>query len=162
MRWLTERGLGGIMAKHAVCAVEELPAGQRLIVELEGRSIGVFNVNGAFHAVRNRCPHKGAPLCLGLSGGLVVGEEPYQYEFERDGEILRCPWHGWEFDLLTGKSIFNPHKLRVKHYAVSVEHWPYAFASPDEFPDGNPSLETFEVSIEQDVDRARDVVVVTL
>jgi 3-phenylpropionate/trans-cinnamate dioxygenase ferredoxin subunit len=150
------------MAKHAVCAVEDLPPGERKIVELEGRSIGIFNVNGEFHAVRNRCPHKGAPLCLGLAKGLVTGERPYEYEIDRDGEILRCPWHGWEFDLLTGKSVFNPHRMRVKSYAVHVEDWPYEFASPGENPDEDPSLETFDVSIEQDESRTRRIVTVNV
>lgn len=148
------------MAKHAVCSVDELPEGERKIVELEGRSIGVFNVNGTFLAVRNRCPHKGAPLCLGLARGLVVGEQPYEYDIERDGEILRCPWHGWEFDLLTGKSIFNPHKMRVKSYSVSVETWPYEFAAPGENPEEDPALETFAVSIEPNSSRTAQMVMV--
>lgn len=150
------------MAKHAVCAVDELPPGERRIVELEGRSIGVFNVNGAFHAVRNRCPHKGAPLCLGLAKGLVVGEQPYEYEIEREGEILRCPWHGWEFDLATGKSVFNPHKMRVKSYAVNVEDWPYEFALRGDDPNEDPSLEIFDVSIEPDDSRTRQIVTVSV
>jgi 3-phenylpropionate/trans-cinnamate dioxygenase ferredoxin subunit len=148
------------MARHAVCFADELAPGERRIVDLEGRSIGVFNVNGDFHAVRNRCPHKGAPLCLGLAKGLVVGSQPYEYEIVRDGEILRCPWHGWEFDLLTGKSIFNPHRLRVKSYAVSVEDWPYDYAEPGENTDEDPALETFDVSLEPGDVPGRSVVMV--
>jgi 3-phenylpropionate/trans-cinnamate dioxygenase ferredoxin subunit len=55
----------------------------------------------------------------------------------REGEILRCPWHGWEFDILTGRSIFNPHRTRVKAYDVTVEQ-----KIDDE------SVETFPVSVE--------------
>lgn len=137
--------------KHQVCFVDELPAGGRRIVEIEGRSIGVFHVNDEFYAVRNRCPHKGAPLCRGMVTGLVVGDV-YQHEIEREGEILKCPWHGWEFDLKTGGSVFNPHKMRVKSYQVSVEpaaqeRVVYEFA--DDPDDDDPSIETFPVSVER-------------
>jgi 3-phenylpropionate/trans-cinnamate dioxygenase ferredoxin subunit len=150
------------MARHVVCYADELLPGDRRIVEFEGRSIGVFNVNGAFHAVRNRCPHKGAPLCKGLIKSLVTATQPYEYDVSRDGEILRCPWHGWEFDLLTGKSVFNPHRLRVKSYNVSVEEWPYDFACPGDDPDEDPSLERFDVSVEHDQAKERQIVVLNV
>ena len=51
-----------IMGNHAVARVSELPPGARKIIELEGRSIGVFNIKGAYYALRNTCPHQGAPL----------------------------------------------------------------------------------------------------
>ena len=127
--------------RHVVCPASELPPGQRKLVEIGNRSIGVFNVGGAFYAVRNRCPHHGAPLCLGLVKGLVLGPRPYEYEVVREGEILRCPWHGWEFDLTNGQSIFNPHRVRVKSYEVTVE-------APD---DEDPSIETYPVTVEQEV-----------
>ena len=111
------------MATHVVARVGELGPGERKIVEIEGRSIGVFNVHGTFYALRNACPHQGAPLCLGLVQGTALPSKPGQYVWAREGEIIRCPWHGWEFDLTTGESIFNPHRTRVRRYAVSVvEH----------------------------------------
>jgi 3-phenylpropionate/trans-cinnamate dioxygenase ferredoxin subunit len=108
------------VATHVVARVGELRPGERKIVEVEGRSIGVFNVHGTFYALRNACPHQGAPLCLGLVQGTALPSEPGEYVWAREGEILRCPWHGWEFDLTTGKSIFNPHRTRVRRYDVSV------------------------------------------
>ncbi len=109
------------MGTHVVGRVSEIPPGERRIVELEGRSIGVFNVNGTYYALRNRCPHQGAPLCLGSVQGTAVESRPGEYVWEREGEILRCPWHGWEFDITTGRSIFNPHKIRVRRYRVDVD-----------------------------------------
>ena len=108
------------MATHPVARVSELPPGERKIVEVEGRSIGVFNVGGSYHALRNVCPHQGAPLCLGSLGGTTLESAPGEYVWGREGEILRCPWHGWEFDVRTGRSVFNPHRTRVKRYEVSV------------------------------------------
>jgi nitrite reductase (NADH) small subunit len=131
--------------KHVVCPAAELTPGQRRVVEVNGRSIGVFNVNGSYFAVRNRCPHHGAPLCLGLVKGLVLGPRPYEYEVVREGEILRCPWHGWEFDLTNGRSIFNPHRVRVKSYDVTVEPAPAGGEEDD------TSIETYPVTVEQEV-----------
>ena len=65
--------------------------------------------------------------------------KPGEYIWARDGEIVRCPWHGWEFDITTGRSIFNPHKMRVKTYEVTVE------SAADELPD---EVETFPVTVE--------------
>jgi 3-phenylpropionate/trans-cinnamate dioxygenase ferredoxin subunit len=80
---------------------------------VQGRSIGVFNLGGDYHALRNVCPHQMAPLCLGKVTGTTAPAPPGEYRWERDGKIIRCPWHGWEFDITTGRSVFNPHKLRV-------------------------------------------------
>ncbi len=130
------------MARHIVGTVSDLPPGERRIVEAEGRSIGVFNVHGAFFALRNSCPHQAAPLCLGSIKGMTMPSKPGEYIWARDGEILRCPWHGWEFDITTGRSIFNPHRTRVKAYDVTIED------RLDRDDDDDPSVETFPVSVE--------------
>lgn len=129
------------MGRHIVGRASELPPGERKIVEAEGRSIGVFNVHGQFYALRNRCPHQAAPLCLGSVKGMTMPSRPGEYVWARDGEILRCPWHGWEFEITTGQSIFNPHKMRVKSYQVTVE------PDEDETTDTD-AVETFPVSVE--------------
>ncbi len=100
------------MARHVVGKVSEVTPGERRIVEAEGRSIGVFNVDGAFFALRNSCPHQAAPLCLGAVKGMTMPSKPGEYIWARDGEILRCPWHGWEFDLTTGQCLTDKRKLR--------------------------------------------------
>src|SRR5438105_7159437 len=109
------------MGKHIVGVVGEIGPGQRKIVEVAGASIGVFNVKGKYYALRNRCPHQGAPLCLGSVKGTALPSAPGEYIWGREGEILRCPWHGWEFDIQTGCSIINPHKVRVRSYDISIE-----------------------------------------
>ncbi len=128
------------MGKHVIGRAGEIPPGSRRIVEAEGRSIGVFNVQGSYYALRNSCPHQAAPLCLGSIKGMTMPSKPGEYIWARDGEIVRCPWHGWEFDILTGRSIFNPHKMRVKTYEVTVEQ------GAEELPD---EVETFPVTVEE-------------
>jgi 3-phenylpropionate/trans-cinnamate dioxygenase ferredoxin subunit len=109
------------MGRYAVATVDEIPPGGRKIVELHGRSIGVFNIGGEFFAIRSACPHAGGPLCLGVVTGFVAADTPGRYEYLRRGEIIRCPWHGWEFDIKTGQSWIDPKRLRVKKYPVAVE-----------------------------------------
>ncbi len=131
------------MARYVV--VSELPPGSRKIVDAGGRSIGVFNVHGTFYAIRNLCPHQFAPLCRGIITGTTLPSQPGQYIWARDGEIIRCPWHGWEFDITTGRSVFNPHKMRVKTYEVTVER----DAAPPK--DEDESVETYPVTVEEGI-----------
>jgi nitrite reductase/ring-hydroxylating ferredoxin subunit len=108
------------MAKHVVAPVNELPPGTRKFLEIDGRPIAVFNVKGEFFGLLNRCPHQGASLCEGPLIGLAQSSDPGEIEYTKLGEIIRCPWHGWEFDIRTGRSWFDPGKTRVRSYPVSV------------------------------------------
>lgn len=134
------------MAVHAVARVAELPPGSRKIVEIAGRSIGVFNVDGNFYALRNSCPHQGAPLCLGSVGTTPSASDPGEFRWS-EAPVLSCPWHGWEFDLATGRSVFNPHKTRVKAFQVSVDR---PSAPTGEGVDAT-GVETFPATVEDGV-----------
>ena len=108
--------------KYVVTTVEELPPGTRKIVEVAGRQVGVFNIGGELFALRNRCPHQGGPLCEGrLAGQVDVAAPGDEIQHSRAGEILRCPWHSWEYDIRTGQSWFDPAQVRVRAYEVAVE-----------------------------------------
>lgn len=132
------------MPRHVVGTLSELPPGSRRIVTVDGRSIGVFNIRGRFYALRNRCPHQGAPLCRGRIKGTTLAGRPYEYVYGREDEIIQCPWHGWEFEITTGRTYFNPHRMRVKTYDVTVER---GAAEAEE----DVTLETFEVTTEGDL-----------
>ncbi|MDQ1912640.1 Rieske (2Fe-2S) protein [Paenibacillus sp. GD4] len=107
------------MAVHYVVDAADVPEGGHAEVKVGGRSIGIYRIGGQFYALNNYCPHQGAPMCAGLVSGTTLPSEVYQYEYGRVGEIIRCPWHGWEFDIKTGKSLFSE-KIWVKTYAVEV------------------------------------------
>src|SRR5437879_7786283 len=109
------------MAKHVVGPAAEIAPGGRKIVTINGREIGIFNLGGEFFALLNRCPHQGAQLCKGTQIGLVTSREPGRFEYSRRGEILKCPWHGWEYDIRTGQSWCDPKDTKVKAYPVTVE-----------------------------------------
>jgi nitrite reductase/ring-hydroxylating ferredoxin subunit len=87
-----------------VAAVADLPPGQGRVVDADGRQLAVFNVDGAFHAIDNACPHRGGPLGDGDLAGAVVS----------------CPWHAWRWDVTTGANVNNP-ALRVACVPLSVE-----------------------------------------
>lgn len=108
------------MSVHEVCPVEALPPGSRLIVEIDGREIGVFNVDGQLRAVKNHCPHAGAPLCQGVVTGTTEPSDVFKLQWVREGEVLRCPWHRYEFALESGKTLSAPH-LQAQTYPVYVE-----------------------------------------
>ncbi len=131
------------MARHVVASLGEIAPGGCKIVSVQGREIGVFNIDGEHFALINRCPHEGAPLCRGRIVGLAEADTPGRYRLARRGELLRCPWHGWEFDIRTGQSWCNPDTVRARSYAVSVE--------PGESLAKGPFVaETVPVSVEQE------------
>jgi nitrite reductase/ring-hydroxylating ferredoxin subunit len=114
------------MQRVVIGTVDEIPPGTRkIVVPFRGKAgIGVFNVHGTFYALRNLCPHKLGPLCTGrISGRMVAGAPPAaggELVYERDGEIIRCPWHLWEFEIPTGRCLVDS-RVRVKTYPVKVE-----------------------------------------
>jgi len=104
-----------------VCPASELPPGQRRIVDDgRGMSIGVFNIGGKYHAIKNVCPHNGAPLCQGSVHATHKPADVHQFKEDLTGRVLRCPWHGWEFDIPSGKGLYDA-KSRVATYAVEVD-----------------------------------------
>src|ERR1700761_9091475 len=100
------------MAQEIVSRVSDIPPGTRKTVTVRGREIVLFNIDGEFFAFLNRCPHEGAKLCHGVQVGLVESDGPGTFRYSRKGEMLRCPWHGWEFDIRTGQSWFDPQKTK--------------------------------------------------
>ena len=131
------------MAKHVVAAVSEIAPGGRKLVEVNGRAIVLFNLSGEFFALSNRCPHQGGNLCEGQLTGLVESSEPGEYHVSRQGEILRCPWHQWEYDIRTGKSWCDPRRIQVRNFEVNVE-------SGARLVEGPYVAETFAVSVEDE------------
>jgi len=81
--------------------------------------VGLFNVAGAIMAYRNACPHAGAPVCVGKISGTSLPSKVYEYIYGSEGCILRCPWHGWEFDLRTGQHLVDP-ETRLKELPVEA------------------------------------------
>ena len=103
---------------HDVGSLADLERDGHVVSRVEGREVGVVAVGGEFRGVRNRCPHHGGPLCLGTVEQRVTGQ-PGAYDVTGT-LVLRCPWHGWEFDPVTGACLDDP-ALRVAVYPVKVD-----------------------------------------
>jgi nitrite reductase (NADH) small subunit len=114
-------GAEGAMAEYLVGTVEELPVGGRKVVAAEGVEIGVFNVGGRYYALPNHCFHQGGPLCEGNVGPTILATDATDWkpQFAHEGEILVCPWHGLEFNIITGRCLAR--RARLRHYPVRVE-----------------------------------------
>lgn len=121
----------------------EVAPGKSKMVTIAGREIGLFNLDGEYFALANRCPHAGGPLCRGTIVPLVQSDGPGSYRLARHQEFLRCPWHGWEFDIRTGQSWCDPNSVRARPFAVTVE-------SGESLVKGPFVAETFPVAVEED------------
>jgi len=88
-----------------IAATTDVPPGTGKAVEIEGKSIALFNVAGTFHAIDNTCPHEGGPLG---EGALV-------------GEVVTCPWHNTEFNVKTGAALGPLTDDDVRRFPVKVQ-----------------------------------------
>lgn len=91
--------------KTRIAQVTEIPPGSFRVCDVDGRKITVFNVDGEFHAVDDRCPHRGASLGAGSV----------------DGSVVTCPLHEWQFDVTTGHRVGRPGSAALTRYPVSRE-----------------------------------------
>lgn len=150
-----ERSAPFVMRKYIGPRVDEIPVGGRFIGDFGGRQIGILNVDGEFYAFLHRCPHLSGPLCDGVVLGLVYSRGPGDVRFDASRKMLTCPWHGWEFDLKTGQSYWNPAGLRARPMPVTVEHGAQVAA---ELADGTAVqlvkgpyvAQTYDVTVESD------------
>ncbi len=90
---------------------DEIPAGSIREFQVNGATIALANVDGNFYAIHNTCLHRGGPLGQG----------------EVEGKVVTCPWHGWQYDVTSGKVVMNP--------AVGVKIFPVELRGDDIFVD---------------------------
>jgi nitrite reductase (NADH) small subunit len=87
-----------------VASVDEVAPGTGAVVQANGRAIALFNVGGTFYAIDNTCLHRGGP----------VGEG------DLEGTVVTCPWHGFQYDVTTGRNVLDP-EVGLEPYPVRVE-----------------------------------------
>ena len=108
------------MDRYVVAKAGDIQAGTCKIVTVRGREIGIFRIGDEFYGLINRCPHQGAPLCRGEIVSRLVAPSPGDYRLTRPGEMIRCPWHCWEYDIRTGQSLCDPNSVQARAYNVEV------------------------------------------
>lgn len=92
------------MSRVRVGPAADVPQGEGRVFDVDGLTLAIFNVGGAFYAIDNACPHRGGPLGDG----------------DVDGTLVSCPWHAWRWDVTTGANANNP-AVRVPCFPVTVE-----------------------------------------
>ena len=108
-------------AREARLPLAEAPReGERRLVELGGRTIGVFRLDGDFFALADRCPHRGAPLIPRRQVVHAVEGVGDAARVTREAALVRCPWHKWDFDIASGRCTVDP-RMQVRRYPVRVE-----------------------------------------
>ncbi len=108
--------------EHTVAQVNDVPEGSHIVVQVQGRELGIFNVHGKFYALPNVCIHQNGPLCRGkISGTLMSGQETdWKPTWVCEGEIVICPWHAIEYNITTGQCLAYPHR-HLPVYPVRVK-----------------------------------------
>lgn len=89
-------------------------------MNVRGRDIVIYHRDGKYYGLINKCPHEGGSLFHGPCMGLVESNSPGTYRYNSDIEVVRCPWHGWEFDIRTGKLIVDPDGMRARPVKVEA------------------------------------------
>lgn len=104
-----------------VAEADDLQDGGRMIVRAGELELGLFRIGGRYYAWRNVCPHAAAPVCAGPVRGTRLPSGVYEYEYGLDGQVLRCPWHGWEFDLASGRHLAEGSRAKLRGYPVEAD-----------------------------------------
>jgi 3-phenylpropionate/trans-cinnamate dioxygenase ferredoxin subunit len=131
------------MTRHIVATVGEIAPGRTKLVTVSGRDIAIINAGGDYFAFFNRCPHAGGSLCHGTIVRPAEVTQPGEYKLAAERLMLRCPWHGWQFDLRTGEAWCDPATLKARSYPAIVE-------SGAQLAKGRYVAETFQISVDQD------------
>jgi nitrite reductase (NADH) small subunit len=109
--------------EHMVGDLSEFPENSHKVVKVGRREIGIFNIDGEFYGLPNICPHQTGPLCEGktTTGTLVARKDnDWRFEWDYEGEIVACPWHGLEYHVPTGRCLAFSN-IKVRTYKVVVE-----------------------------------------
>jgi len=105
---------------YKIAALSELTLNKLHTVEIEGRNIAIVRTSAGVFSIGNSCPHMGAPMCQGSIHGTMLPSDPDEYVYGEDAQVIRCPWHGYEFSIRTGESIAGAFHGRVPAYEIEV------------------------------------------
>ena len=109
------------MARHPVADVADLAEdGARAFAEIDGVDVAVVRIDGDLYAAANYCVHQGGPLCEGDLRGAFGVDDAFDWTYDDTEKYVVCPWHGWKFDLTTGRSTTND-RYAVPTYEVEVD-----------------------------------------
>lgn len=108
--------------RQRIIKTADLPPNSHKVVKIGSRELGVFNIDGNYHALPNLCPHQLGPLCEGKVSGTTGAraETDWQLEWIYEGEIVTCPWHAIEYHIPTGRCLPFP-EISIRSYNLVEE-----------------------------------------
>ena len=109
--------------RYRLGGISDFPDNSHQVVDVNGRQLGVFHIEGQLYALPNICPHMTGPVCEAkiLTGSLRTDEgSDWKPEWVHDGEVVVCPWHGLEYHVPTGQCLAYEH-IRIRRYKVTTE-----------------------------------------
>jgi len=109
------------MKRHTVCELDDIPDGTMKAVDVGGRGVLLVRHGQQVLAVRDICPHQGGRLSEGVLTGARVSAAVGDYRLTKTGQVVRCPWHNWEYDVADGRCLDPSVRLRVATYVVEIE-----------------------------------------
>jgi nitrite reductase/ring-hydroxylating ferredoxin subunit len=104
-----------------VGAVDDFPNRSVTLVRAGSREIGIVHWDDGVYALSNVCTHQRGPLCRGTLGARLTAAAPGELQLDEDTPVLACPWHGWEFDIRTGRALWDE-RCAVRTYGTRVEN----------------------------------------
>ncbi|WFU05103.1 Rieske (2Fe-2S) protein (plasmid) [Rhizobium sp. CB3171] len=112
--------MSGATNRAFACRIEDVGPSSPKIVKVGQLSIGIFEIEDGYAAMLNVCPHRAGQLCEGPVCGTAKSTDRMEFVYDRAGQIIRCAWHGWEFDIKSGTCLVDE-KLRARAFPVHVE-----------------------------------------
>lgn len=108
------------MTRHVIAEVDSFEDREIRAIEVAGKNLCLLRLGKEFFALADRCPHGGAKLSGGRISNTVESDGPGDYRLCRKDEMIKCPWHGWEYDVRTGQSWSDPKSTRTRAYAAKA------------------------------------------
>lgn len=109
------------MRRHAACQLDDIPDGTTKGLRVAGRDVLLVRKGTSVYAIRDRCPHQGGQLSLGILSASRVMDGCGQYHLVKSGTVIRCPWHNWEFDVTQGSCLDPSVNSKVATYQTEID-----------------------------------------
>lgn len=108
------------MTRHVIAEVDSFADREIRAIEVDGKNLCLLRLGKEFFALADRCPHGGAKLSGGRISNTVESDGPGDYRLCRKDEMIKCPWHGWEYDVRTGQSWSDPKSTRTRAFVAEA------------------------------------------